>query len=77
MRYDFFLERGRFFQPQPLPKGHKRKKAKECYTNSYKLAFFGDGLTYCEGFVVFEVGKGKPPRSSMAGVQRQMARSST
>jgi hypothetical protein len=57
LRYTFLLERGRFFESQPLPKGFKRKKVKECYDNSFKLAYSGKGLTYCEGIVVTEFGE--------------------
>jgi hypothetical protein len=54
--YDFFLKRGVFFRPQPLPKGYRLGKAKECYGNSYKLAMRKEGLTYCEGFAVVGLG---------------------
>jgi hypothetical protein len=56
LRYTFLLERGRFFEAQPLPKGFKRKKAKECYGNSFTLATSRRGLAYCEGIVVTEFG---------------------
>lgn len=59
LRYDFFLERGRFFQPQPLPKGIRRGRPKECYFNSLKLALLEDDLTYVEGFVVIPLGEGR------------------
>jgi len=55
LRYDFFLERGRFFQAQPLPKGYPHRKAQECYRNSFRLAISRDGLTYCEGIVVLSL----------------------
>ena len=57
LRYSFLLERGRFFEPQMLPKGFKRKKAKECYGNSFTLATSREGMAYCEGIVVTELGE--------------------
>src|SRR5438552_4162903 len=57
LRYDFLLERGGFFQAQPLPTGYRRRKAQECFTNSIKLAVSREGLTYCEGFVVLPLPK--------------------
>ncbi len=36
--YDLVLNRGRFYQPQPFPKGYRRGKAQDCYGNSSKLA---------------------------------------
>ncbi|MBI3675185.1 MAG: hypothetical protein HY243_01025 [Proteobacteria bacterium] len=59
LRYDFFLKRGRFFEPQPLPKGIRRGRPKECYFNSLKLALLQDDLTYCEGFVVIPLSKSR------------------
>lgn len=50
--YDLILKRGRFFRPQPFPKGYRRGKAQDCYGNSSKLAMFKPGLTYCEGSVL-------------------------
>lgn len=50
--YDLILNRGRFFQPQPFPKGYRRGKAQDCYGNSSKLAMSKPGLTYCEGSVL-------------------------
>ena len=50
--YNLILNRGRFFQPQPFPKGYRRGKAQDCYGNSSKLAMFKVGLTYCEGTVL-------------------------
>ena len=58
-RYEFFLERGQFFQAQPLPKGFRRGKAKHCYGNSFDLTLKKEGLTYCEGFVVIPLSKDK------------------
>jgi hypothetical protein len=57
LRYDFFRQRGRFFQTQPLSKGYRRR-SKQCYYNSFKLAISREGLIYCEGFVVLDLGKG-------------------
>lgn len=54
--YELLLERGRFFQPQPLPPEHRRGKAKECFTNSYKRTLIDDSLTYCEGVVALKEG---------------------
>ena len=50
--YDLILNRGRFYQTQPFPKGYRRGKAQDCYGNSSKLARFKPGLTYCEGSVL-------------------------
>lgn len=50
--YDLILNQGRFFPPQPFPKGYRRGKAQNCYGNSSKLAMFKPGLTYCEGAVL-------------------------
>lgn len=58
LRYDFFLARGRFYQPQPLPKGYRRRKLKQCFDNSYKLAACKEGLTYCEGYVAMAFADG-------------------
>jgi hypothetical protein len=58
LHYDFVLKRGEFFRPQPLPKGYRLGKAKECYSNSYKLAMRKEGLTYCEGFAFVDLGGG-------------------
>lgn len=57
LRYTFLVERGRFYEAQPLPKGFKRKKAKECYGNSFTLDLSKKGLAYCEGIVVTKIGK--------------------
>ena len=59
MRYDVFLERGQFFEAQLLPKGFRRGKAKQCYNNSFDLTVRKEGLSYCEGFVVIPLTKGK------------------
>ena len=56
LKYEFLIHRGRFFESQPLPKGFKRKKAKECYSNSFKLTLSQNGLAYCEGIVVASIG---------------------
>ena len=59
LRYDFYLQRGRFFQTQPMPKGYRRGKAQHCYHNSFKLNKTREGLTYCEGIVVLHFTEGK------------------
>jgi hypothetical protein len=56
LRYDHCLTRGRFYQAQPLPKGYRRGRPKQCYGNSANLALMEDNLTYCEGFVLMPLG---------------------
>ena len=57
--YEHYLERGRFFKPQTLPKGFRcgKRKINQCYANSYDLAVRKKGLTYCEGYVLFSLGE--------------------
>lgn len=55
--YDYYLTHGRFFLPQPLPKGFRRGRAKQCYHNSSRLSVFKEGLTYCEGYVLVRLGE--------------------
>lgn len=57
LRYDHYLTRGRFYEPQSLPKGYRRGKPKQCYNNSYKIAVDRGGLTYCEGYVLMPLGE--------------------
>ena len=45
------LKHGKFYTPQPLPKGYKRAKSKECFKNAYELSQ-REGLTYVEGYAV-------------------------
>jgi hypothetical protein len=52
LRYDLLLRRGRFFEPQPLPRGYRRRRAQLCFSNSVRLAQSRSGLTYCEGLVL-------------------------
>jgi hypothetical protein len=59
LRYDFFLQRGRFFQTQPMPMGYRRGKAQHCYRNSFMLTNTKEGFTYCEGIVVLQFRAGK------------------
>ncbi|HEY2414837.1 MAG TPA: hypothetical protein VGI40_21510 [Pirellulaceae bacterium] len=59
LRYDFLLKRGRFFRPQPRPKGLRRGRAKQCYGNSFDLTVIRPELAYCEGFVVVPLGRGQ------------------
>ena len=54
--YGHYLEFGRFFRPQPLPRGFRRGKQNQCYGNAFDLAVRTAGLTYCEGFVLFSLG---------------------
>ena len=54
--YDHFLERGRFYEPQRLPKGFRRGKPHQCYGNSFDLAVRTKGLAYCEGYVLIPLG---------------------
>lgn len=56
--YEHYLERGRFFEPRRLPKGFRRGEAHQCYGNSFDLAMSKEGLTYCEGYVLFSLGSG-------------------
>jgi hypothetical protein len=46
-------EHGRFFRPQPLPKGRgfRRKKSKQCFFNCIQMAL-DHGLIYVEGFAM-------------------------
>lgn len=54
--YGHYLEHGRFYRPQPLPRGFRRGKRNQCYGNAFDLAVRTAGLTYCEGFVLFSLG---------------------
>jgi hypothetical protein len=54
--YGHYLEHGRFFRPQPLPRGFRRGKPHQCYGNAFDLAVRNAGLVYCEGFVLFSLG---------------------
>jgi hypothetical protein len=54
--YYHYLEHGRFFRPQPLPRGFRRGKKNQCYANAFDLAVRTAGLTYCEGFILFSLG---------------------
>lgn len=56
LRYEFILQRGRFFRPQHLPKGYRRRKQKQCFENSFNLALASDDLAYCDGFVMASIG---------------------
>lgn len=56
--YDHHLKRGRFNEPQRLPKGFRRGEAHQCYGNSFDLAAKTKGLTYCEGYVLISLGSG-------------------
>jgi hypothetical protein len=56
--YDHILTHGRFYEPQPLPRGFRRGKVNQCYHNACKLATFRAGLTYCEGYAMIRVGQG-------------------
>src|SRR5262249_16764754 len=50
--YDYYMIPGRFYRPQPLPKGYRRGRIKQCFDNSCKLVMSTKGLAYCEGFVL-------------------------
>ena len=54
--YDHYLQLGRFFRPQPLPRGYRRGKANQCYGNAFDLAVRTAGLTYCEGYTLISLG---------------------
>jgi hypothetical protein len=54
--YDHYLEFGRFFRPQPLPRGFRRGEPNQCYGNAYDLAVRTAGLTYCEGYALISTG---------------------
>jgi hypothetical protein len=57
LHYDFLLKRGRFYRAQPLPKGFRRGRAKQCYGNSFDLTLKKPELAYCEGFAVVQLGR--------------------
>ena len=44
---------GRSFEFQPRPDWQERMKPNHCFMNAADLAMSGDGLTYCEGYVMF------------------------
>lgn len=51
----FLREHGRFFDPQPLPKGIRRGTIQVCFANSYRLLKRHGkrlGLAYCEGYTI-------------------------
>jgi hypothetical protein len=66
MRCDFLLQRGQFYQAQPLPKGFRRGRAKQCYDNSFNLTRKKAELSYCEGFVTYSFGKGETDEAEHA-----------
>jgi hypothetical protein len=47
--HDYYLKNGRFYEPQPLPKGYHRGSSETCYCNALNLARGREDLTYCEG----------------------------
>jgi hypothetical protein len=57
MCLEMVLERGQFFNVAPLPKGYRRGKQKKCYHNSWKLVLAKEGLAYCEGYVLVDIGR--------------------
>jgi hypothetical protein len=54
--YGHYLEHGRFFRPQPLPRGYRRGRQNQCYGTAFDLAVRTAGLTYCEGFILVSLG---------------------
>lgn len=54
--YGHYLEHGRFFRPQPLPRGYRRGRPNQCYANAFDLAVRTADLVYCEGYVLFSLG---------------------
>lgn len=49
--YGVVKRHGKFYNPQPLPKGYKKEHAKECYSNAWHLAE-RTGLQYVEGLAM-------------------------
>ena len=47
--YDFILRNGREYIYEPLPKGIKRGRIKQCYCNAFRLAQDHPEYTYIEG----------------------------
>jgi len=48
----YVLQHGSWFKPQPLPKGFRRRAAKNCYGNAGSLVLEGRAPFYVEGFAV-------------------------
>lgn len=46
------LTHGKMYNPQPLPKGYKKGKIKEYFSNAFALADKNPELTYVEGFAM-------------------------
>jgi hypothetical protein len=44
---------GRSFDYSPRPDWQERMKPNHCFSNACDLVMGGDGLTYCEGYVMF------------------------
>ena len=49
--YGVVKRHGKFYNPQPLPKGYKKEHAKECYSNAWHLSE-SSGLQYVEGLAM-------------------------
>lgn len=44
---------GRTFEFRPRPDWQERMEPRQCFLNCTDLVMSGDGLTYCEGYVMF------------------------
>ena len=49
LRYDHYLTRGRFYQPQPLPKGYRRGRPKHALSISRSRTCRKRHSNYCSG----------------------------
>jgi hypothetical protein len=49
--YGFVLERGREYEPAPLPAGISRGAPRQCFQNALNIAD-DDGLVYTEGYML-------------------------
>jgi hypothetical protein len=48
---DFVLREGRFFEPQPLPSGVRRRPIQQCFRNALRTTM-NTGLSYVEGYAL-------------------------